>query len=74
MNSRLTIAAHTGSQAASCHLSAVLKRHNLRSLRLLERLGFTVAPAQTHSEHGVQPDEVFMQREIQNAHELRRAL
>ena len=34
--------------------TAVLKRSNLRSLRLLERLGFKPAP------HAAEPDELFM--------------
>lgn len=46
-------------------LSAVLKRENLRSLRLLERLGFTLASAQAHEERQVERDEYLMQRDIQ---------
>ena len=38
--------------------TAVLKRGNLRSLRLLERLGFE------HASHAVQPDELFMRRDL----------
>ena len=43
--------------------SAALKRPNLRSMRLLERLGFTPAPAQECERIGVEPDEVLMMRE-----------
>jgi len=45
-------------------LSAVLKRANLRSLRLLERLGFSLSSPQQHLKHHVEPDELLMQREI----------
>jgi [ribosomal protein S5]-alanine N-acetyltransferase len=41
------------------HLSAVLKRENMRSLRLLERLGFTPA---ADAEQKVEPDELLMLR------------
>ena len=43
-------------------LSAVLKRSNARSLRLLERLGFTPAPAVLEHERGIEPDERLMLR------------
>jgi [ribosomal protein S5]-alanine N-acetyltransferase len=46
------------------HLSAVLKRENLRSLRLLERLGFTLS---SDYEHKREPDELLMLREISHA-------
>jgi ribosomal-protein-alanine N-acetyltransferase len=43
-------------------LSAVLKRENVRSLRLLERLGFSpVTPAQ-YGDRDVEPGELLMQR------------
>lgn len=42
--------------------SAELKRGNLRSLRLLERLGFTMATPEQHAERGVEPDEWLMLR------------
>lgn len=45
-------------------LSAVFKRGNLRSMRLLERLGFSPGSPQRHGEHRVEPDEVLMTREI----------
>lgn len=45
-------------------LSAVLKRGNLRSQRLLERLGFALAPAELHVECDVGADEWLMLREI----------
>jgi [ribosomal protein S5]-alanine N-acetyltransferase len=44
-------------------VSAVLKRENRRSLRLLERLGFLVAPAEGQQ---IAPDEVLMQRDWQD--------
>ncbi len=50
-------------------LSAVLKRENARSLRLLERLGFAPATPEQHIEHPVDPDELLMQREIMSAAE-----
>ncbi len=43
-------------------LSAVLKRENLRSRRLLERLGFSLASAEQHALHQVEPGELLMQR------------
>ena len=44
-------------------LSAVLKRGNLRSLRLLERLGFSRAPAELHAALEAGPDEWLMIRD-----------
>jgi RimJ/RimL family protein N-acetyltransferase len=44
-------------------LTAVFKRRNLRSMRLLERLGFSPAPAERHTKHRVEPGELLMQRE-----------
>jgi RimJ/RimL family protein N-acetyltransferase len=46
-------------------LSSVLKRENLRSMRLLERLGFSPASPERHVEHRVEPDELLMLREIE---------
>jgi ribosomal-protein-alanine N-acetyltransferase len=48
-------------------LSAVLKRDNLRSLRLLERLGFSIASPELHAKHEVEPGELLMHCEIQRA-------
>jgi RimJ/RimL family protein N-acetyltransferase len=45
-------------------LSSVLKRENLRSMRLLERLGFSPASPEQHLKHGVDPGELLMLREI----------
>jgi RimJ/RimL family protein N-acetyltransferase len=42
------------------HFTAVLKRRNLRSHRLLERLGFSMAPSRLHQELGVESDEWLM--------------
>jgi [ribosomal protein S5]-alanine N-acetyltransferase len=41
---------------------AVLKRKNFRSMRLLERLGFSPASSKEHAARNVEPDEVLMQR------------
>jgi len=46
-------------------LSSVLKRENLRSMRLLERLGFSLASPEQHMKHQVEPGELLMVREIQ---------
>ncbi len=45
-------------------LSAVFKRENLRSMRLLERLGFSHGSPAQHAKHRVGPDEMLMVREI----------
>ena len=45
--------------------SSVLKRGNLRSMRLLERLGFSPASPEQHVKHRVEPDELVMLREIE---------
>lgn len=42
--------------------SAVLKRENFRSLRLLERLGYSSASAVEHAENRVAQDELLMQQ------------
>ena len=46
-------------------LSSVLKRGNLRSMRLLERLGFSPASPEQHAKHRVEPGELLMLREIE---------
>jgi RimJ/RimL family protein N-acetyltransferase len=46
-------------------LTAVLKRDNHRSLRLLERLGFAPAPAEARRLNSLEPDEILMQRAVQ---------
>src|SRR5467141_3425283 len=46
-------------------LSTVLKRENLRSMRLLERLGFSLASPGQHMKHQVGPGELLMGREIE---------
>lgn len=48
-------------------LSAVLKRENLRSLHLLERIGFSLASPGQHVQRKVEPGELLMQREIRDA-------
>src|ERR1700752_3358350 len=42
--------------------SAVLKRSNHRSLRLLERLGFSMAPPGMQGQIGIEADELLMRR------------
>lgn len=42
--------------------TAVLKHRNLRSLRLLERLGFVQAPPNAAAKAQLEPDELLMQR------------
>jgi [ribosomal protein S5]-alanine N-acetyltransferase len=44
-------------------LTAVLKRDNVRSLRLLERLGFQPGSAEAHTELGVLRDESLLYRQ-----------
>ena len=46
-------------------LSAVFKRENHRSMRLLERLGFSLASSEEHIKCQVEQGELLMQREIQ---------
>src|SRR5882762_4963243 len=46
-------------------LSSVLKRGNLRSMRLLERLGFSPASPEQHVKHRVETNELLMLREIE---------
>ena len=46
-------------------LSSVLKRRNFRSMRLLERLGFSPASREQHVKHRVEPGELLMLREIE---------
>ena len=48
-------------------LSAVLKSENLRSRRLLERLGFSLASPEQHVARQVDLGELLMHREIQRA-------
>jgi RimJ/RimL family protein N-acetyltransferase len=45
-------------------ITAVLKRENWRSKRLLERLNFTLAPAESNAIHEIEPDEIMMRREV----------
>jgi RimJ/RimL family protein N-acetyltransferase len=47
------------------HLSAVLKRDNGRSMRLLERKGFTLAPAALQAEREIDADETLMLKSIE---------
>jgi ribosomal-protein-alanine N-acetyltransferase len=49
-------------------LTAVLKSENRRSLRLLERLGFSLASAELHATHDVERDEVMLRRDVGRAH------
>jgi len=51
-------------QHGALSLGAVLKRDNQRSLRLLQRLGFTPAAPPEHARQRVEPGELLMQRGI----------
>ncbi|HUH91535.1 MAG TPA: GNAT family N-acetyltransferase [Casimicrobiaceae bacterium] len=55
-------------ELAECYgvgrLTAVLKRDNRRSGRLLERLGFAEAPPDVRARHEVEPGETMMCREL----------
>jgi ribosomal-protein-alanine N-acetyltransferase len=53
--------AELGSSYGVRELSAVLKRENQRSRRLLERLGFTLAAPDADA---IEPDEIMMQRPL----------
>lgn len=44
--------------------TAVLKRQNLRSLRLLEGIGFSPASREMHLRYDAEPDEILMMREL----------
>lgn len=46
-------------------VTAVLKRENVRSLHLLERIGFSLASPELHVEYQVEPGEILMLYEIQ---------
>lgn len=46
------------------HFTAVLKRSNLRSLRLLERLGFSPATSEARALSQIEPDELLMWRDV----------
>jgi ribosomal-protein-alanine N-acetyltransferase len=48
-------------------LTAVLKRTNARSLRLLERLGFAPAPPDLHALREIEAGEILMQRDARCA-------
>ena len=50
-------------------VSAVLKRQNRRSFRLLERLGFSAVSDDLHAKYDVEPDELLMWREIPRTHD-----
>lgn len=48
-------------------LTAVFKRSNARSRRLLERLGFVAAPDELRAGHDVGPDEDFLWRDAERS-------
>ena len=54
--------AELGAQYQVRTFTAELKRENLRSVRLLERLGFLLASSAEHVEQEVAPDEMLMHR------------
>lgn len=60
-----TMLGELGENYAVHHFTAVLKRRNQRSRRLLERLGFSLAPPGMHALLGAEADEWLMQRERQ---------
>lgn len=47
-------------------LTAVFKRENGRSRRLLERLGFSPAPMEIEAAHAIEDDEILMLCEVQS--------
>jgi len=53
-----------GANHGAVELSAVLKRVNMRSLRLLERLEFSRAGAAEHAAIGAEEDELLMVRPL----------
>lgn len=59
--------AELGERYAVRSLSAVFKRGNLRSMRLLGRLGFSLASPEQHAKQGVEPDERLMTRAYTSA-------
>lgn len=52
------------------HCLACVERGNLRSLRLLQLLGFEVADAATAAQHGLSPSEVLLVRDSPAAQTL----
>jgi RimJ/RimL family protein N-acetyltransferase len=56
--------AELGEQYGVHTLTAVFKRENARSRRLLERLGFALASAEAQTERNVEADELMMQRSL----------
>ena len=58
------VIAHLADHYNIRHLSAVLKKENHRSMRLLQGLGFTLACAQQHAELEVEGDEFLMLRTL----------
>lgn len=46
------------------HFYAVLQRNNHRSLRLLERLGFSLASPEAHASAQIEPSELLMQQAV----------
>ena len=59
--------AELSAQHDARRLTAVLKQRNGRSLRLLERLGFTPAAADDPLRQGIDDDEWLMEREVRDA-------
>ena len=55
-----TMLAELGDRYGVRSFSAVLKRANHRSARMLERLGFTLASPEQHAALAVEPDEILM--------------
>ena len=56
--------AELGGHYGVARLSAVLKRDNMRSRSLLERLGFAPAAPEDVIKSGIEEDEILMKREL----------
>ena len=53
---------------AVTRLTAVIKQTNQRSLRLLQRMGFSRAPDSVHRAYGAEADEVLRQKMVCGVH------
>lgn len=53
---------------AVTRLTAVINQTNQRSLRLLQRTGFSRAPDSVHREYGAEADEVLSQKMVCGVH------
>jgi RimJ/RimL family protein N-acetyltransferase len=55
---------HLADQYRICNFFAVLKKENQRSMRLLQRLGFTLGSPAQHLAQQVERDEYLMLRTV----------